>query len=115
MRPAANVAAVPDNPSNEYVMVCVNALDAAVTVNVPDVPIVNDGTVIVDTLGMVVRASVLSPIVIVPGRYDSEVDVERDAEHTIDSVPSLLCGTVIVPEHIVSVDTPPEGAGIESC
>ena len=69
--PAATDAAVPVNPLNEYVIVCVNAVDAADMVIVPALSIVKDGTVMVDFLGIVV--SVRDPfnplgIFISPGR-----------------------------------------------
>jgi len=87
--PADNVAAVPVSPLNSYVMVCVKDDDAAVTVNVPALPIVRDGTVIVDALGIVVRAR--DPlIVIVPGRIDCDVTVDIEADTDIVLVPSLL-------------------------
>ena len=116
--PADNVAAVPVSPLNSYVMVCVKDDDAAVTVNVPALPIVKDGTVIVDALGIVVSARVpFSPlgILILPGRNACDDGVDIVAHTVIVLVPSLLCGTVTVPEQTVYVDVPPDGDGIEIC
>ena len=78
--PAFRDATVPVSPLNEYVMVCVNEFDAAVTLNVLDCPISTVGTVIVDALGIVVSVrEPFSPLgtFIVPGRnvWDVGVDI----------------------------------------
>ena len=87
--PAFTEAAVPVNPENEYVMVCENELDAADMVIVPELPMVKLGTVIVDALGIVVRAR--DPLMfIVPGRIDCDVTVDIVADTAIVFVPSLL-------------------------
>ena len=60
--PAAKVAIVPLNPLNEYVMVCVNALDAVVTESVAADPIVRVGMVNVDEEGDAVTLNEAVPV-----------------------------------------------------
>ena len=70
-------------------MVWEKELDAIEMVIVPALPIVKLGTVIVDALGIVVRAR--SPLMfIVPGRIDCDVTVDIVADTDIVFVPSLL-------------------------
>ena len=116
--PADSVAIVPERVPKVYVILCVKAFDAGVTVSVTASSIVSGGIVSVDALGMLVSVSVpFSPlgIFIVPGRYACDVGVDIVAHTVIVLVPSLSCGTVTVPEQTVYVDVPPDGDGIEIC
>lgn len=66
---------------------------------VPELPIVNDGTVIEDALGIVVRVQFVSAQLNAPGAGDPPIS--RDAEQAMVFVPSALCVTVVVPLAIV--------------
>lgn len=80
-------------------MVCENVLEAIVMVIVPVFSIVNEGTDIVDALGMVVRVQLVSGQLNAPGAGDPAMS--RDAEQFMVFVPSALCVTVVVPLAIV--------------
>ena len=100
--PAATEAAVPVNPSNEYVIVCVKDVEYADIVMVPELSIVKVGTVIVDFLGMVVSVQFVLGHESGPGA--GEPAISNDAEHAIVFVPSALCVTVVVPLAIVQYE-----------
>ena len=70
--------------------------DAAVTVRVEALPIVNVGTESVEALGMVVNVQEVLEQDKAPGAGSPAIS--SDAEHVIVFVPSVLCVTVVVPD-----------------
>jgi hypothetical protein len=80
-------------------MECEKELDAIDMVIVPALPILKDGTVMEDALGIVVRVQLVSAQLNAPGAGDPAMS--NEAEQAIVFVPSALCVTVVVPLAIV--------------